>query len=113
MTQVATIVVPDPATPVQTVTITLPDGTIAATVDDVRATITLEGPPGPAGSGSRLVFTQTSPASVWTVNHGLNKPSVQVFDALDDLIYPDIAHTSPTQVIVSFPAPVSGTAVLT
>ena len=74
------------------------------------------GPVGPVGPrpGS-YVFTQTTPASVWVINHGLGaRPAVVLFDALfpsgpveTDKTYPDL-----NSVIVEWPEPTSGWAYL-
>lgn len=34
------------------------------------------GPPGPPGDGGGYLHTQTTPASNWTIPHGLNRPIV-------------------------------------
>lgn len=71
-----------------------------------------QGPIGPAG-GSFYVHTQTDPASVWVIDHGLGrKVHVTVFDPTDTVIYADVEHGSIDQTTVSFPSPVLGSAVL-
>ncbi len=58
------------------------------------------------------VFTQPSPATTWTITHGLNTttPLVQLYDdATQKMTIPqDVEVTSNNQVIVTFAIPISG-----
>lgn len=58
-------------------------------------------------------FTQSVPASTWTVQHGLSKfPSVTVYDSANDVVIGDIRYNSNDQLTITFSAPFSGSAVL-
>jgi hypothetical protein len=59
------------------------------------------------------VFTQSSPAAVWTINHDLNKyPAVSVVDSANDEVIGEVHYTSTTQIVVTFSAAFSGKAFL-
>lgn len=69
------------------------------------------GPPGPEGpSGVGYRHIQTSPSTIWTVNHGLTYPTVVVVDSAGEIIVPEVDYTSPSQVVLTFSAAVSGEA---
>jgi hypothetical protein len=64
-----------------------------------------KGEPGDGGSGGDLnyVFSQSSPASTWTITHPLNKfPSVSVIDSSGRLVYGVVNYDSTSQVTVDF-----------
>jgi hypothetical protein len=59
--------------------------------------------------GSSFVFTQSSPASTWTINHNLGfKPSVELFDSGSQEIDGHVVHTSTNQVVVSLTKAIAG-----
>ena len=59
------------------------------------------------------VFTQSTPAAVWTINHDLNKyPSVSIVDSANDEVIGEVNYTSTTQVVITFSAAFSGKAFL-
>ena len=75
--------------------------------------VTKEGPPGQAGPpGSGYTWLQTTPASVWTVDHNLGhrrEPDVYLSTAPDVPVYPDF-ECSPNTTTIIFPDPVTGRA---
>lgn len=76
------------------------------------------GPTGPAGppgapGGSAYIHNQTTPASTWVIDHDLSrKVHVTLFDVFNVVIYADIEHGTPDQTTVTFPDPMTGSAVL-
>lgn len=59
-----------------------------------------------AGFESGYAYTQSVPASVWTVPHNLNrKPQVTVVDSFDEVLIADIAYIDPNIVRVTHSAP--------
>lgn len=74
----------------------------------VPSTITSGG-----GGSSRFEYQQTTPASQWTIAHGLNGyPLINVVDSAGTQIFGDVTYPSNSQVIISFTAPFSGVASL-
>ena len=70
------------------------------------------GPQGPAGAG--FVFTQSSSASSWTINHNLGfKPSVDVYDSGSQQIQAEVSHVSINQTVILLTASTAGFARLT
>lgn len=77
-----------------------------------------QGPPGPTGPsgpigpvGTRLTYTQTSPSTEWVINHNLTgQPIVTVVDFAGTQVIGDVIYVSPTQMVIQFTAPLSGTA---
>lgn len=60
-----------------------------------------------------FVFTQASPASTWTINHGLNKfPSVSVVDSSGKVVIGETTYLNENTVQVSFNGVFSGKAYL-
>lgn len=58
-----------------------------------------------------FVFTQSSAASVWTINHNMGKyPSVTIVDTANDEVEGQVNHVSNTQLTITFSAPVAGKA---
>lgn len=63
------------------------------------------------GSDKTFVFTQSSPQSVWTINHGLQKfPSVSVVDSANRLVVGEVEYTNENTLTVSFSGGFSGKA---
>jgi hypothetical protein len=59
------------------------------------------------------VFTQSTPAAVWTINHDLEKyPSVSIVDSANDEVIGEVNYTSTSQVVITFSAAFSGKAFL-
>lgn len=72
------------------------------------------GPPGPqgpsggggGGSSSPVNVAQTTPSSLWTVNHNLGfKPQVQVYSSGGVEVIAQVTHVSDNQYQVSFTSP--------
>ena len=60
-----------------------------------------QGPQGPAG-GAAFVYTQTVPATTWTINHNLGyRPSVELIDSGSQEIDGEVAHPSVNQTVVT------------
>lgn len=70
----------------------------------------LKGPAGPAGDGTAYVHTQTSPASTWTITHGLGRVPHNVQILIDGVeVFTDTTIDA-TYVVLTFPSPESGVA---
>ena len=68
---------------------------------------------GTGGSDANYVFNQILPASVWTINHGLNKfPSVIVVDSADTKVEGEVSFPSINQVVITFTGAFAGRAFL-
>jgi len=64
--------------------------------------------------GAGYVFTQSTPASTWTINHNLGHvPSVEVFDSGSQEIEADVTHPTVNRTVIVFSVPLSGFARLT
>jgi hypothetical protein len=64
--------------------------------------------------GAGYVFTQSTAASTWTINHNLGHvPSVEVFDSGSQEIEADVTHPSVNQTVILFTVPTAGFARLT
>ena len=58
-------------------------------------------------------FTQIIAATVWTINHNLDKfPSITVVDSSGNVIVGDQQYNNSNQITLTFNAPFSGTAYL-
>lgn len=58
-------------------------------------------------------FVQATPATVWTIAHGLNRyPGVVVVDSAGNAIEPGITYPDRNTVVLAFSVPTSGTAEL-
>lgn len=59
------------------------------------------------------VFTQSTPATVWTINHDLGKyPAVNIVDSANDEVIGEVKYNSTSQVVLTFSAAFSGKAFL-
>jgi len=66
-----------------------------------------------AGPGNTFIFTQTTPATTWTVTHSLNAfPSVTVVDSGGSEIIPTLVYTDSNTVTLTFGSATSGKAFL-
>lgn len=71
-----------------------------------------QGPPGISGNGVATIWTQNTPLATWTISHVLGRrPTVAVY--MEDEIVEANVFATDTQVVISFPYPVTGEAVLT
>jgi len=72
------------------------------------------GPAGPAGPpGQSFIYTQSTLASVWTINHNLGVyPAVNVVDSGGTEVIPDVLYNSANTVTLTFGTPTSGRAFL-
>jgi len=62
---------------------------------------------------SGYVFTQGTPASVWTINHNLGKyPAINVVDETNTEVVGEVNYTNNNQIVVTFSAAFSGKAFL-
>lgn len=98
-------------------TVTVTEGDAGTTVVTVPITSTVtaitEGPQGPTGSGG-YVFTQSSPAATWTINHNLGfKPAVELLDSGSQEIDGEVAHPSINQTVITLNPATAGVARLT
>jgi hypothetical protein len=70
------------------------------------------GPQGPSG-GTGFVYTQTTPAAQWTINHDLGRLPLSTLVVIGGAqVVADIIFPSASQVVITFPSPMSGTATL-
>jgi hypothetical protein len=68
---------------------------------------------GPTPGGLGFVFVQATPATTWSIDHGLTFiPNVTVVDSAGDEVIGDIEYVSSTTVVCRFAAAFSGTAYL-
>lgn len=59
--------------------------------------------------GAGYVFTQSTPAATWTINHNLGHvPSVEVFDSGSQEIEADVSHPTSNTTVIVFVVPVAG-----
>lgn len=66
---------------------------------------------GGGGTSDNFSFTQSTPASVWTITHNLGRfPSVTVSDSTGRVVEGDINYVSVNQLTVTFIAAFSGSA---
>lgn len=76
------------------------------------------GPPGPTGPPGinqpiSFIYTQPTPANVWTINHNLGfNPNITVQDSAGSTVEGDINYVSINQVIITFSGAFSGVAYL-
>ena len=64
--------------------------------------------------GAGYVYTQSTTASIWTINHNLgHAPSVEVFDSGSQEIEANVTHPSVNQTVILFTIPTTGFARLT
>lgn len=73
-----------------------------------------EGPAGPSGS-LPLVYAQASPAAEWIITHNRGyKPDVRLFvePDLTEQVFTDVVFVDDNQVIVQWPSPESGEAII-
>ena len=64
-------------------------------------------------SNTSYVHDQAQPASIWTINHPLNKkPSVTITDTADNEVEGDVQYVGDNIVIIKFNFPFSGHAYL-
>ena len=62
---------------------------------------------------SSFTFQQMVPAAIWTINHPLEKkPSVTVIDSAGSKVEGDVTYPSDAQVVLTFGAGFSGSAIL-
>lgn len=75
-----------------------------------------KGEKGEKGDASELgttIFYQTNPASVWVVQHNLNRyPATTVMDSAGDIVWGDLHHVDSNQLTLTFAAPFSGTVLM-
>ena len=96
------------------VNVTSVTNTVTVTEGDTTVvTVTTAGPQGPAGTGA-FVYQQSTPATVWTINHNLGyRPSVELLDAGSQEIDGEVAHPSVNQTVVTLNPASAGLARLT
>lgn len=71
--------------------------------------IGIQGPPGPGAAS--YDFTQSSPSTLWTINHNLGyRPQVELRTTGGVIMLAEVTHISVNQVQVSFAVSTAGTA---
>lgn len=71
------------------------------------------GPPGPVGPAgiTAYIHTQSTAASVWTINHNLGyRPAVEVLDSGSQEIDGEVSHPTVNQTVVTLNPPTAGIA---
>jgi hypothetical protein len=66
-------------------------------------------------SGDRYLFSQSTSASVWTINHGLNYKyvNINVYDSSDEMLLPQIIKaTNVNTTTITFATPTAGNAII-
>lgn len=89
-------------------------------ISPVAWTPTVEGAQGPAGPtgppgapGGSFTYIQSTPSTTWTIAHGLNTfPNVTVTDSAGSWVIGSVQYPTLNQVVLTFSAAFSGTAVL-
>ena len=79
-----------------------------------------QGPPGPQGPAgadgtgdATYPHQQMVPSAVWTIDHGLGKhPAVTVITSAGDQVIGDVSYPSLDRVVITFSAPLGGSATL-
>ena len=72
-----------------------------------------QGPKGESGSSSYYKFNQSTPASVWTIEHKLSRnPSVTVQDSAEENVEGSCEYVNENKLILTFSAAFSGVAYL-
>jgi len=94
-----------------TVTTTVQNVVVSTTTPTVTvASVGVQGPQGPAAN-IFYTYTQNTPASVWTVTHGLSGyPAATVIDTSGNNCEGTISYTNSNVMVITFTAPFSGTA---
>lgn len=77
---------------------------------DIKALVDIYLAANPVSSG--IVFTQIAPASTWTIPNSLGRLCSVAIIVSGRIVYADTT-VSQSQVVISFPAPISGSAILT
>jgi len=90
------------------------EGTDPAYWEDLGSFRGDPGPEGPPGPGAlAVVFTQSSPAAVWTVAHNLGSyPSVTVVDTGGTVVDPDVHYNDQNTLTIVFGSATTGRAFL-
>ena len=72
------------------------------------------GPPGTSGDADNtFIYTQSTPAAVWLINHGLGRyPAVDVVDSSNSEVDGDLQYLDSNHLSITFSAPFSGEAYL-
>ena len=87
---------------------------VSVTQSGATYTISATGGGGSGGNANTFVFTQSSPASTWVINHGLNSPvGVTILSTGGVIVDSDVVEGSLNQVTVTFAQPFAGSAVVT
>lgn len=83
-------------------------GTYDLELTGFRVTVTLEDP---SGAGTGFAYTQVSASAQWVIPHAMGRiPAVDVYVG-GNLVGVDVSATT-TNVVITFPSPQSGVAVL-
>lgn len=86
---------------------------VLGTPTTISGDVAVTGPPGPPGLDSHYAHVQSSPSSVWVINHELGKyPSVTVVDSSGTEVVGDVEYLSVSSVRVTFTGAFSGKAYL-
>lgn len=65
------------------------------------------------GDDMYYLHTQTVAAATWTITHNLGqRPNVAVLDEDGNEVFADVDHASINQVVITFPTPFAGSAIL-
>ena len=86
----------------------------AFTINEINTKITnLSSTTAKIISDKNFVFSQSLPSATWTIIHNLGKyPAVTVIDSANTVVEGAIVYTDINNIIISFSAPFSGTAII-
>jgi hypothetical protein len=86
-------------------------------LDETTLQATVNAAPSPGGGGgdggadSAYVYQQSTPATTWTINHGLGyRPSVELLDSGSQEIEGEVSHPTVNQTVVSLSPATAGLA---
>lgn len=71
------------------------------------------GPQGPPGVAGGFEYTRDVAATNWIIDHNLGrKVHVSIFSDGAEVVHADVNHGSVNQTTISFPAPTTGSAII-
>jgi len=88
-------------------------GVVASDFEEITGPQGPVGPEGPAGPDFRYVHQQSTPESMWTINHNLNGfPNVTVVDSADEVVEGQVFYQNNNTIRLEFRGAFSGKAYL-
>ena len=89
-----------------------PSVAAAVAVDETTLQATVNPSPGVGdGAAGAYVYQQSTPATTWTINHGLGyRPSVELLDSGSQEIEGEVSHPTVNQTVISLSPATAGLA---